>query len=1114
MQPPDTLLLDRWRNHRDAQAFAEIVARYAGLVYGTAQRILGNAADAEDTAQECFATLAQRSVRVERYLGPWLHQVATRRALNRLRSNQSRCAREQRYAAQRPSAVDPTWDDIQHYVDEAIHNLPARLRRPIVLHFLEGRSHRDIAELLQLPRTTVTSRIAQGVDRVRTQLRRNGVVMSGAALAALFGEQGAQAAPASLIASLGKVALAGSMGAPRAIPVGLAGLGAKPIAASLLAMLCASVIAIAWVTRGEPEKLNGPLSAAAVLEPSHTPSASPNEARPVESHEPRLAKQADERTLSGTIHTIDGQPVAGAEVVVTRDEEAVARSLSADDGSFAIAGLDAGYFALFAFKDAVGAAERAEVRPYDTVEPFVLQPMGAIHGRVVEEATGDAIGGLALVLSNYGSRCAFQRYFEGLRVHQFRTITDSEGRFVFANLCPAKYLFDYEIYSSEYAFPGYQAPPLTVTLGEGETHTLDIALERGVTIQGVVTAGNGAPVERASVQVFSSRHAFLQMINVLTDADGRYTMRGLPARASYTVYAHHEDFAPVESDPVALVEPGDVQEVDIQLSVGFPVSGRLLFLSGEPVVDAEVCFKGGNGPRATTDARGAFTFAHVAPGDYELWCHRDENWDVTNPTVSFSMPERPYRDLVLSLNAKPAGATAGFVEGQVVDEAGQGVPGVRVLARASSLTASGELPGAEARTDEDGQYRVAGLGEAATLMVDVYPDSAPFQRKRNVPVDSSGVNFTLTRYGSVRGRVESSRGHPVAGYEIRYYYWDGSDSAGSPHASEWQPVHTENGAFRLDEIAPPETWLEVRAPGYVVAVTDPVAVAPGEVITDIVVRLEEGLSLSGSVRDAVTGNPVAGARLRAYSPPRFHAMIISEREETMGLEYSTIARTGRDGRFTISSLPPDATVSLVAWSDGYERRVLPRIDVIAVASVPLSIPLAPEGQLEVHLTQGGQPAEGISVAIYRVDVDEPSEDYWTGGSSGTTFDGLPAGPYGVVVSTRGEARTQLGVLEADVRAGETTILEADLDAFPAMFGSIAGTVQLSPNGRDFAMVQAKSGATLDLMNLSQSDEFGHFEITGLPPGDYTVSAFKGVAQTTAEITVTAGATATVALTFE
>ena len=56
----DGTLLQRYASDHDADAFAELVRRYAGMVYATCMRVTGNAHDAEDVAQECFLTLARK----------------------------------------------------------------------------------------------------------------------------------------------------------------------------------------------------------------------------------------------------------------------------------------------------------------------------------------------------------------------------------------------------------------------------------------------------------------------------------------------------------------------------------------------------------------------------------------------------------------------------------------------------------------------------------------------------------------------------------------------------------------------------------------------------------------------------------------------------------------------------------------------------------------------------------------------------------------------------------------------------------------------------------------------------------------------------------------------
>ena len=56
----DLLLLERFRDEGDQDAFAEIVRRYASAVFTTCVRILGDKARADDVSQETFFRLSQK----------------------------------------------------------------------------------------------------------------------------------------------------------------------------------------------------------------------------------------------------------------------------------------------------------------------------------------------------------------------------------------------------------------------------------------------------------------------------------------------------------------------------------------------------------------------------------------------------------------------------------------------------------------------------------------------------------------------------------------------------------------------------------------------------------------------------------------------------------------------------------------------------------------------------------------------------------------------------------------------------------------------------------------------------------------------------------------------
>jgi RNA polymerase sigma factor (sigma-70 family) len=89
----DSELLRRFTQERDADAFAQLLERYASLVWGVCRRIVPMESDCEDAFQATFLALARRPEVVDpkKALGAWLHTIAVRVA----RRTQARSQRQQ-----------------------------------------------------------------------------------------------------------------------------------------------------------------------------------------------------------------------------------------------------------------------------------------------------------------------------------------------------------------------------------------------------------------------------------------------------------------------------------------------------------------------------------------------------------------------------------------------------------------------------------------------------------------------------------------------------------------------------------------------------------------------------------------------------------------------------------------------------------------------------------------------------------------------------------------------------------------------------------------------------------------------------------------------------------
>lgn len=436
MKTADSNLLRAWIDRRDAEAFGEIVRRYAGLVYGSALRILANSPDAEDVSQECFLALAGTDGPAPRSLPAWLHAVATRQALKRIRSDRTRERRERAHAKRAPEHVDPAWEEIKSYVDEAIEDLPEDLRYAVTAHFLLQRTHRTIARELGVTRQAVSYRIGKGVEEIRRGLKRRGISAPAALLGTLLGAHAHAAAPSELSASLGKLAIAGTTGRGVAaaqvsstlrIPVltwsALALVTITLAGASIMMLRREEAPAIAspvlpTVSPLSPVEVSAPLPPPAPTEPSaREPDPRPALIATPATQEELSDKPEFDRLVSGRVYDLDtGLPVADATVVaehkatrrlpsgLSQTSVHVQQGLTDSMGVFQIASLRANRYTLWVsteLQDLVDEGTEADLRFRDElrgvdigvflkdpnrakIEGFVTSGVDSIEGQIIQ----------------------------------------------------------------------------------------------------------------------------------------------------------------------------------------------------------------------------------------------------------------------------------------------------------------------------------------------------------------------------------------------------------------------------------------------------------------------------------------------------------------------------------------------------------------------------------------------------------------------------------------------------------------------------------------------------------------------------------------------------------
>lgn len=152
--------------HGDQQAFGQLMHRYAGAVFNLAYRMLGNAQDAEDAAQEIFLRAYTRleSYDRERRFSTWLLSIGSNYCIDRLRRRRFAWLTLDDVAfgmaSQEPGPERSALrNEQQAVVQQALQRLPETYRLVTVLRYWHDLSYEEIAQVTNLTISTIKTRL-------------------------------------------------------------------------------------------------------------------------------------------------------------------------------------------------------------------------------------------------------------------------------------------------------------------------------------------------------------------------------------------------------------------------------------------------------------------------------------------------------------------------------------------------------------------------------------------------------------------------------------------------------------------------------------------------------------------------------------------------------------------------------------------------------------------------------------------------------------------------------------------------------------------------------------------------------------------------------------------
>lgn len=164
----------------DTAAFSLIVERYQASTYALVARLMPTDADAEEVTQDAFVRAYSHlsSFRSEADFGTWLHRIAYNEAVTALRR------RRWHFASLDERIVDCVPDtaadamlasadgSLVELLQRALQQLPPDDHTLLTLYYYEERSTRDIAYILDLTITNVTTRLSRARRRLYLMIKQ------------------------------------------------------------------------------------------------------------------------------------------------------------------------------------------------------------------------------------------------------------------------------------------------------------------------------------------------------------------------------------------------------------------------------------------------------------------------------------------------------------------------------------------------------------------------------------------------------------------------------------------------------------------------------------------------------------------------------------------------------------------------------------------------------------------------------------------------------------------------------------------------------------------------------------------------------------------------------
>ncbi len=1025
MSSTDTILLKQWQARRDADAFAELVHRYSTVVFATCKRMLGDSAQAEDAAQECFIELMQSGATIRVSIGAWLHTIAVRRCIDRIKGDVRRRKRESVFADGHAEAADmPDTAEVAEllgYVDEAIEELPDRLRAAIIGRFLESQAHTALARDLGVGESTIRYRVDQGVTRIRKSLKRKGIAVAAGAFASALSAS-AEAAPPDLVARLGKLAMSATLPAVGGALI----TAALALKVAIVAVLVAAAGTGLW----------------AVQRTWHSEGASPSTAASTgqaNSRNPIDSSTSGKGDTGGSTPSGTSAPAAGAAAILAQNKaDGAEKALSPDDVSISgriydkatgagIAGIRAavspegggrylgrseptkadGRYQLPRIEgDGTYSVSLRSIPAYPdphrmavtlkngqpaTDVDFALTKGLAVTGQVVDAR------GLGVAKAEVGTTSQTV-------VNPIRTKTDALGAFTLYLPKPTDGLM---VQARNDKFESLPQPDLTLTQAGLSGLVLRLDQPRAASISGTVVDRAGQPMKKAQISLqHRAKRVFQYGTSGETNKVGAFAIKDLVADeykvyvfpASATTRSMSGEYARV---PLQEGEARTGLDIVYGEKGGLAIAGIVVDSSGKPVGGASIRCYAVTGAKDHSRRDGSFRITGLEEGSCAL---NVEHHDYSRTGITLAAGTKD-ATIVLKGQGRLEGRVVHADTGAALTSFNQGM-----IYGVIHDIASAPVNWSTTIESPDGTFEIGKLN-AGPLAITVSASGFAFSYQNTTIVEETAtqIEFRLKPVPPFEGYVVNEQGTAIPD---AFVYFSKCWSVGALERSA--PARTDaGGKFVLRSLSPEVKRLGAYHPDYGMGLLD---LPGGNRIT---------LPAPGAVEGVVSGEGISSGDI---------AVNISH-PDSDGLIPSNRVKPKNDGTFILRKLTPGRVkVSAMPTTGSYPRKTASETVLVEngqTKQVTLKLEVG-TAVVEGVLLADGQPVAKAYVSIRRQDGDRiQSQGMPTKQDGKFRFEQVCTGTLVLKVSRHDPANPYDPVVEEmDLVVNEGDVLHQEIEVAP------------------------------------------------------------------------------------